>query len=70
MLDARGMPTGLLSRHSRRHFRKLAEQALEERNVQRELAEKAGRVGSYAYDVDTESGRISEGYAAIQGFPE
>ena len=38
--------------------------------MQRELAEKAGLVGSYAYDVDTERARISEGYAAIQGYPE
>jgi PAS domain S-box-containing protein len=70
VLDARGMPTGLLGVTRDITSRKLAEQALEERNVQRELAEKAGRVGSYAYDVDTGRGRISEGYAAIQGFPE
>ena len=50
--------------------RKQAEQALAERNLQRELAGKAGLVGSYAYDVDTERMRISEGYAAIQGYPE
>ena len=34
------------------------------------LAGKAGLVGSYAYDVDTEIMQISPGYAAIQGFPE
>ena len=50
--------------------RKKAEKALAERNVQRTLAGKAGLVGSYAYDVDTEIMQISPGYAAIQGFPE
>ena len=45
-------------------------QALAERNVQLALAGKAGLVGSYAYDVDTERMQISEGYAAIQGYPE
>jgi PAS domain S-box-containing protein len=50
--------------------RKRAEQALGERNIQLALAAKAGLVGTYAYDTDTEIMQISEGYAAIHGFPE
>ena len=50
--------------------RKQAEQALAERNIQLALAAKAGLVGSYAYDADTEIMQISDGYAAIHGFPE
>jgi PAS domain S-box-containing protein len=34
------------------------------------LAGKAALVGSFAYDTDTEIMQISEGYAAIHGFPE
>ena len=50
--------------------RKKAELALAERNIQLALAGKAGLVGSYAYDTDTEIMQISEGYAAIHGFSE
>jgi PAS domain S-box-containing protein len=50
--------------------RKKAELALTERNVQLTLAAKIGLVGTYAYDTDTEIMQISEGYAAIHGFPE
>jgi PAS domain S-box-containing protein len=50
--------------------RKLAEQALAERNIQLGLAAKAGLVGTYAYDADTEIMQISDGYAVIHGFPE
>ena len=50
--------------------RKQAEQALAERNIQLTLAAKAGLVGTYAYDADTEIMQISAGYAAIHGFPE
>ena len=50
--------------------RKQAEQALAERNIQLSLAAKAGLVGTYAYDADTENMQISDGYAAIHGFPE
>jgi PAS domain S-box-containing protein len=50
--------------------RELAEQILAERNAQLSLAGKAGLVGAYAYDADTEIMQISEGYAAIHGFPE
>jgi PAS domain S-box-containing protein len=34
------------------------------------LAAKAGLVGTYAYDADTEIMQVSDGYAAIHGFPE
>src|SRR5262245_61305858 len=50
--------------------RKQTAQILAERNVQLALAGKAALVGSYAYDTDTEIMQISEGYAAIHGFPE
>ena len=50
--------------------RKQAEQALAERNIQLSLAAKAGLVGTYAYDADTEIMQISDGYAAMHGFPE
>jgi PAS domain S-box-containing protein len=50
--------------------RKQAEQALAERDIQLTLAAKAGLVGTYAYDADTEIMQISAGYAAIHGFPE
>jgi PAS domain S-box-containing protein len=50
--------------------RKRAEQALAERNIQLTLAAKAGLVGTYAYDADTEIMQVSAGYAAIHGFPE
>jgi PAS domain S-box-containing protein len=50
--------------------RKRAELALAERNTQLALAGKAGLVATFAYDVKTEWVQISEGYAAIYGFPE
>jgi PAS domain S-box-containing protein len=50
--------------------RKKGELALAERNIQLALAGKSGLVGSWAYDTDTEIMRISEGYAALYGFPE
>jgi PAS domain S-box-containing protein len=50
--------------------RKQAELALAERNTQLALAGKAGLVATFAYDVKTGRVQISEGYAAIYGFPE
>jgi len=41
-----------------------------ERDLQLSLAGKAGLVGRYAYDVETEQLQISDGYAAIHGLPE
>jgi PAS domain S-box-containing protein len=43
--------------------------ALAERNTQFALAEKPALVGSFAYDVGTDTLQISDGYAAIHGFP-
>jgi PAS domain S-box-containing protein len=50
--------------------RKRTELALSERTMQLELAGKAALVGSFAFDVEAEKMQISEGYAAIHGFPE
>ena len=49
---------------------KKAQRALAERNVQLTLAGKAGLVGTYAHDFNTDTMQISEGYAAIHGLPE
>ena len=43
--------------------------ALGERNTQFALAEKSALVGSFAYDVGTDMLQVSDGYAAIHGFP-
>jgi PAS domain S-box-containing protein len=50
--------------------RKLAEQALAERNAQLGLAGRAALVGSYAYDVHKGTMQVSTGYAAIHGLSE
>jgi len=50
--------------------RKLAEQALTDRNAQLALAGRAVLVGSYAYDVRKGTVHVSEGYVAIHGLPE
>jgi PAS domain S-box-containing protein len=68
--EATGEPVRLLGNNTDITERKLSEQALAERNAQLALAGKAARVGSYAYDVAWEVMQISEGYAAIHGFPE
>lgn len=49
--------------------RKNMELALVERTTQLALAEKSALVGSFAYDVDAEKLQMSDGYAAIHGFP-
>ena len=49
--------------------RKKAERVLAERTLQLALAERAALVGSVAYDADAEKMQISDGYAAIHGFP-
>ncbi len=68
--NSQGTPVGLLGVTRDITQSKRTEQAIAELNVQRTLAGKAGLVGSYAYDTDTEIMQISPGYAAIQGFPE
>ena len=68
--DGKGAIVGVVNMTVDITERKKAELVLEERNVQLALAAKTGLVGSYAYDTDTEMMQISEGYAAIHGFPE
>src|SRR5262249_32553250 len=66
-----GCLTALLAKITRdMRERQEAELALAERNVQLALAGKAALVGSYAYNVSTERMQVSDGYAAIHGFPE
>jgi PAS domain S-box-containing protein len=50
--------------------RRLAEQALTERNTQLALAGQAALVGNYVYDVKKGTTQISQGYATIHGLPE
>jgi PAS domain S-box-containing protein len=50
--------------------RKKAELALVERNMQLALAGRAALVGSFALDFETEEVQVSEGFAALHGFPE
>jgi len=50
--------------------RKRVARALAERDTQIALAGRASLVGSYAYDTATEILQVSEGYAAVHGFPE
>ena len=68
--DTRGTALGLLGVTRDITERKRTEQALAERNLQLAMAGKSARVGSFAYDVDTEKMQISAGYAAIHGFPD
>lgn len=68
--DKDGAVVGIINMTVDISERKRAERALAERNAQLALAGKAGRVGSYASDVDTGVMQISEGYAAIHGLPE
>jgi PAS domain S-box-containing protein len=50
--------------------RRLAEQALTERNTQLALAGRAALVGNFVYDVNKGTTQISQGYATIHGLPE
>jgi PAS domain S-box-containing protein len=50
--------------------RKVAELALAERSAQLALAGRSGLVGTFAYDVETETMQISDGYATIFGFSD
>jgi PAS domain S-box-containing protein len=68
--DSKGQIVGLRGTVQDITDRKIAEQTLAERNVQLALAGKAALVGSWAYDADKEIMQVSEGYAAIHGFPE
>jgi PAS domain S-box-containing protein len=68
--DPRGKPSQLIGVSIDFTERKLAEDMVAERNLQLELAGRAGRVGCFAYDLNTEIMQISQGYAFIHGFPE
>jgi PAS domain S-box-containing protein len=68
--EATGEPTRILGNNVDITERKQAELALAERNIQLTLAAKAGLVGTYAYDADTEIVHFSAGSAAIHGYPE
>jgi PAS domain S-box-containing protein len=68
--NGRGQIVGLRGTVQDITERKMAELALAERNLQLALAGKAGLVGSFAYDLDTQRMQISAGYAAIHGFPD
>jgi len=68
--SAGGLPMQLLGVTCDITERKHAEQALAERELQLALAGRAALVGTYAYDIDSEILQVSEGYAAIHGYPE
>src|SRR5262245_12002836 len=68
--DAHGAPIQLFGVTRDITLSKRGEQALDERTMQLELAGKVALVGSFAYGVDTETMQISEGNAAVYGFPE
>jgi PAS domain S-box-containing protein len=68
--DGKGIIVGAINMTVDISERKKAELALAERNAQLALAGKVALVGSYAYDVNADRMRVSEGYAAIHGLPE
>ena len=70
LYDEKGAIAGVINMTVDISERKKAELALAERNVQFALAAKTALVGSYAYDVDTDSMQVDEGYAALHGLPE
>jgi PAS domain S-box-containing protein len=67
--EVTGVPTRLVGNDADITERKLAELALAERNAQLALAGQAVLVGSFAYQSDLETMRVSEGYCAIHGLP-
>ena len=69
LLNEQGAVVGVVSMKLDISERKRAELALAERNLQLSLAAKAALVGSYAYDVGTDTLQISQGYAAVHGLP-
>jgi PAS domain S-box-containing protein len=70
LTNEQGEVVGVVSMKLDISERKKAELTLAERNIQLALAGKAVLVGSFAYHTDIEIMQISEGYAAIHGFPE
>src|SRR6185295_7598714 len=69
LLNEQGAVVGVVSMKLDISERKRAELALAERNLQLSLAAKAALVGSYAYDVGTDTLQISQGYVAVHGLP-
>jgi PAS domain S-box-containing protein len=70
LTDEGGRVVGVVSLKVDITERKRAEVALAERDAQLALAGRAGLVGCFAYDTDTEIMRITQGYAAVHGLPE
>jgi PAS domain S-box-containing protein len=70
LTDEYGRVVGVVSLKIDVTERKRAETVLAERDAQLALAGRAGLVGSFTYDTDTEIMQISEGYAVIHGLPE
>jgi PAS domain S-box-containing protein len=70
LYDATGTIAGVITMTVDISERKKAELALAERNAQFALAAKAALVGSHAYDVDADTMRVDQGYAALHGMPE
>ena len=68
--QADGRPVQLLGVTRDITDRKLAEQALAERNAQLALAGKIALVGSLTFDLGSGKMQVSPGYAAIHGLPE
>jgi PAS domain S-box-containing protein len=68
--EVTGEPVRILGNNADITERKRAEQVLSDRNAQLALAGRAARASSFAYNADQEEMQISEGYAAIYGFPE
>src|SRR5262249_55313308 len=68
--DGNGSIVGVINMTVDISERKKTELVLAERNAQLALAGKVALVGSYAYDVNADAMRISDGYAAIHGLAE
>jgi len=68
--DSKGIPIGLIGVTRDITSRKLAEQALAERNLLLALAGKSARVGSFTLDAASDVMQVSDGYVAVHGLPE
>jgi PAS domain S-box-containing protein len=68
--DVRGAVVGVVNMTVDISERQQAEETLAERNALLALAGQAALVGSYAYESDLESMKISEGYCTMHGLPE
>src|SRR5262249_56739499 len=68
--DVRGAVVGVVNMTVDISERQQAEETLAERNALLVLAGQAALVGSYAYESDLETMKVSEGYCAMHGLPE